>query len=309
LNNLIATPNENLDLNKCIANYLLSLQIGERMISTREIAEVFGASLGSVSTALNNLEEIGAATISRRGRLGSFLERKSYGLLWKVVENGPMVIALTLPTFSKSEGLATAIYSLLDQANIEAYLIFIRGSFNRLKALRNNRCHAVVMSELAAKELCTRDEETILTLPPKSFVIDHRVFYRVNKNRENRPLRVAIDLDSFDIKYLTELEFADSQVEFRPTTFSETDRTLDQSEVDAVISNLDHLDHLVSDAIASRPLSPRVQALIADRDTSATFIIRAGSVPTRIILKEILKPEAILEIQHKVEDKQLVPRY
>ena len=114
MNNLYGLPNENLDLLKSIANYLLSLKIGERMISTREIAEVFGASLGSVSTALNNLEEIGAVTISRRGRLGSFLEKKSYGLLWKVVENGPMVIALTLPTFSKSEGLATAIYSLLD---------------------------------------------------------------------------------------------------------------------------------------------------------------------------------------------------
>ena len=309
MNNLTALPNENLDLNKCIANYLLSLQAGERMISTREIAEVFGASLGSVSTALNNLEEVGAVTISRRGRLGSFLESKSYGLLWKVVENGPMVIALTLPTFSKSEGLATAIYSLLDQASIEAYLIFIRGSFNRLKALRNNRCHAVVMSELAAKELCGPAEEVILTLPPKSFVLDHRVFFRIHKNEESRPLRVGIDLDSFDIKYLTELEFADSQVEFCPTTFSETDRHLDQSAVDAVVSNLDHLDHLISDEIASRPLSPRVQALIGDRDTSAAFIIRAGSVATRTILKEILRPEAILEIQHRVEDLQMVPRY
>ena len=240
---------------------------------------------------------------------GRFLENKSYGLLWKVVENGPMVIALTLPTFSKSEGLATAIYSLLDQASIEAYLIFIRGSFNRLKALRNNRCHAVVMSELAAKELGGPDEEIIVTLPPKSFVLDHRVFFRVHKNDPSRPLRVGIDLDSFDIKYLTELEFAGDQVEFRPTTFSETDRHLDQSAVDAVISNLDHLDHLISDQIASRPLSPRVQALIGDRDTSAAFVIRAGSVPTRTILREIMQPEALLEIQRKVEEGQMVPRY
>jgi hypothetical protein len=120
---------------------------------------------------------------------------------------------------------------------------------------------------------------------------------------------VGIDLDSFDIKYLTELEFAGSQVDFRPTTFSETDRHLDQSAVDAVVSNLDHLDHLISDEIASRPLSPRVQGLIGDTDTSASFIIRARSSPTRIIVEEILKPAAILEIQRKVEDGLLVPRY
>jgi hypothetical protein len=302
-------PNEPADLNKSLASYLLGLREGDRLISTREMADMFGASMGSISSALNYLEEIGAATINRRGRLGSFLDQKSYGILWKNIENGPMVIALTLPSFAKSEGMATAVYTLLDNAGIETYLIFIRGSFNRLQALRNNRCHAVVMSVLAADELLGATEEVILKLPPESFVIDHRVFFRVNPKNKSRPLRVAIDTDSFDIKYLTELEFEGCEVEFYPMTFTATDSHLENSAVDAAISNMDHLDHLISKNISSRPLSPRVQAIIGNRDSSAAFIIRSGATPTRIILQEIFKPEAILEIQKKVELKQMVPRY
>lgn len=301
--------NDNVDINKLIANYLLSVGEGEQLISTRKLAEVFGASLGSISTTLNNFEEIGAVTINRRGRLGSYLQKKSYGILWGMVEKGPMVIALTLPSYPKCEGLATAIYCLLEEAGIESYLIFIRGSFNRLKALRNGRCHALIMSELTADKLCTENEEVILKLPPKSFLIDHRVFYRVNREDESKPLRVGIDLDSFDIKYLTELEFAGGNVKFIPATYSETDRHLEKSSLDAAISNLDHLDHLINNDITSRPLSSKVQALIGERDTSAVLVIRSGSIATRIVLKEILKPDEILRIQQKVVDGLMVPRY
>jgi hypothetical protein len=296
-------------LNKGLANYLLSLKEGDRLLSSRDIADLFGASLGSVSSAFSNLEENGAVTINRRGRLGSFLEKKSLGILWKIIENGPMVIALTLPSFPKSEGLATAIYSLLDNAGIETYLVFIRGSYNRIKALRNNRCHATVMSALAADSLCEGSEEIILKLPPQSFVMDHQVVYRRTSEKGSKRLRVGIDIDSFDIKYLTELEFADSDVEFCPVTFMEIDRHLDQSSLDAAISNLDYLDQRAGKEVYSRPLSPKVQELIGDRDTSATVIVRAGAVSTKTILKETLDAGAMMEIQRSVVAGLMVPRY
>jgi hypothetical protein len=308
-NTLKNISTESRELHKRLANYFIPLKEGDPLLSIREFTDLLGASLGSVSYVLNNLEEIGAVKINRRGRLGSFLEEKSLGVLWKIIEEGPLVIALTLPSFLKSEGLATAIYSLLDQASIETYLIFIRGSFNRIKALRSARCHATVMSLLAADEMCSENEEIILKLPPQSFVTDHRVFYRVAPEKRSQPLRIGIDTDSFDLKYLTELEFAGDQVEFHPMTFSETDRNLEKSSVDATISNIDHLEHLISNEISSRPLSARVQTLIGDRDTSAAFIIRTESIPVKIILQELLIPEAVLSIQQKVVDGLMVPRY
>ncbi len=300
---------ENAAFIKQMAAHLLSLEEGEQLKSTRELADEMQVSVGSISYAVNYLEQIGAAEINRRGRLGSFLEKKAPARLWKIIENAPMIVALTLPSFLKAEGLATAIYSLLDSAGFETYLTYIRGSINRVSALREGRCSAVVMSRLAAEALCTEDEEIILDLPPQSFVTDHRVFFRTQTAHPTRPLRVGIDVDSYDIKTITELEFSHQMVEFVPVPFVQIDLHLEKSAVDAAISNIDHLEHLTGRGISSRPLSPAVLDQLQGRDTCAALVVRAGAGATRQVLQDVLDAGRLLDIQQKVVDGLLVPRY
>jgi len=283
--------------------------VGEKLPSTREFAELMDASLGSISTALNYLEEIGAVTINRRGRLGSFLESKSLGILWNIIENGPLVIAQTLPSFKKCEGLATAMYSLLRNAGVEVYFTFIRGSINRFNALKSGQCHAAIMSELAAEELIGKNEEIILRLPPETFVSGHNVFYRGKQHESSKPLRVGIDNASYDVKFLTEMEFAGMDVEYHQMSFVQIDSHLQESAVDAAISDLDHKELLSSSEISSRPLSEEVQAQLGRRNSSAAVIIRKDSDTTRIVLSEILDPEEIVQIQQQVVAGGMVPRY
>ena len=203
-----------LELDKYLANYLITLSEGEKLLNIRELAKNTGASIGSISRELNLLEDSNAISIDRRGKLGSFLKRKSLSDLWNIIEDGPMVISLTMPSYPKIDGLATALYCLLNDAHVETYLIFIRGSYNRIKALRNGHCHAAVMSVIAAEELCGRNEEIILRLPPKSFLTDHQVFFKKSKHRQSENLRVGIEYDSFDLKFLTEHEFDGIPVEY-----------------------------------------------------------------------------------------------
>jgi YhfZ C-terminal domain/Helix-turn-helix domain len=297
------------ELDRRLAGYLVSLKEGDPLLSTRELAERFEASLGSISAAVNQLEETEAVKVSRRGHLGSFLEWKSTGALWSIAEDGPLVIALTLPSFPKCEGLATGLYTLLNGAGVATYLIFLRGSYNRIKALRNGQCNAVVMSALAAEVLCDEGEEVILTLPPRSFVEEHMLFFRQNSEKLDRPLTVGVDPESYDVKYLTELEFADYEVNLQPMTFTQIDLHLEDSSVDAAITNGDFRERLINKGFACRPLSPKVKALVGERYTSATLVIPAGSGPTKAVLQEILDPAQILEIQQKVVDGLMVPRY
>ena len=53
----MANINNNLlectELDQCLAKYLLVLDAGEKIPSTREFAELMDASLGSISTAMN----------------------------------------------------------------------------------------------------------------------------------------------------------------------------------------------------------------------------------------------------------------
>jgi hypothetical protein len=119
-----------------------------------------------------------------------------------------------------------------------------------------------VISVLAAEESISQAEQEILRLPAESFVTDHRVYYRRGRQSPDRPLRVGLDHDSFDLVYLTELEFNDGNVEFCELPFIQIDRYLEKSSVDAAISNIDHIERLISDEIASRPLSARVPGLL-----------------------------------------------
>lgn len=309
MSNLYNLSNECTELDKGLAGFILSLKVGDKLPSTRTFAELMDASLGSISSSLNYLEEVGAVTIQRRGRLGSYLENKSLGILWNIVENGPLVIAQTLPSFKKCEGLATAIYSMLRNNGVEVYFNFIRGSINRMNALRSGQCHAAIMSELAADELIGSKEEVLLRLPPQTFVTGHNVFYRGIKGKSSEPMRVGVDNASFDVKYLTELEFDGREVEYHQMSFVQIDSHLQESAVDAAISDLDHQALQNSDEISSRPLSPEVQAKLGERNSSAAVVIRKDSNTTRIVLSEILDTDEIVRTQQLVVDGKLVPRY
>lgn len=296
------------DLTRSLAGYLLLLAEGDQILSIRDLASQFDASIGSISVAINDLEEAGAVAIRRRGRLGSFLQQKSVGALWSVAGDGPMVIALTLPSFPKCEGLATALYSLLNSAGVETYIIFMRGSVNRINAVRHGQCHATVLSKLAADELCTEDEEVVLCLPARSFVEEHRVFFRPDSNVDSRSLIVGYDPESVDVKYLTELEFGKKHVKYQEMTFTQIDLHLEDSSVDAAITNGDFAEQLTNKGFMSRPLSPHTRAVLGDEYTSATLVTRAGSM-AKAVLQEVLQPAKVLAIQEEVMSGRTVPRY
>ena len=92
------------------------------------------------------------------------------------------IIALPLPSNLRGQGLATAVKTVLEEAGIDTFLTFARESRNRLRALREGRCHIVVMSALAAA--ISRDADLRVTeLPVQTFAEERRVFLAQPKSR------------------------------------------------------------------------------------------------------------------------------
>jgi hypothetical protein len=296
------------DLQVNLAEYLIDFEKGRRLPSIREISASTHMSVGAVSTALNALQDMGAVKIQKRGHMGSVVDELYLGELWNLVEQGPLVVALTLPMHSRFEGLATGIKRALEKSGIEAYLIFIRGSRTRLKALKENRCHVSVMSGLAADELSGTEHEILLRLPPGSWISGYSIFYR-SPAAEQGKLRVAIDPDSFDHKRLTELEFAGQEVEFRSAPFVQFSRLLKSGEVDAILWTMDQEESYLGPDINHRPLSDRVMELVGEKSISATFVARADNTPIRAVIRSAIKAGEITEIQKKVISGQMIPEY
>lgn len=302
-------PSSSKELESMLASQLIQFNEGQRLPSIRELAGLTGMSIGAVSKALNSLEQSGAVTIERRGRLGSVVMALSLGELWDRIEAVPLVIAMTLPMHRRFEGLVTGVKMALERAGIAAYLIFIRGSRTRLKALRENRCHVAIVSGLAADELCTPEQETMLTLPPRSWLADYYIFYRASLTENPGLQRVAVDPDSFDHKRLTELEFSRQEVVYRSTPFVQFPRLLKNGEVDAVMWTSDQEEAFTGAGILRRPLSKQVMDLVGEKSISAAFIARRGNEVMRAILEATIKAEEIMEIQKRVVSGELIPEY
>jgi YhfZ C-terminal domain len=264
--------------------------------------------LASIHVAMGRLEEAGAIKVQTRGRLGAFLVERSVGRLWATAENGPLVIALPLASSPRYEALATAIKQLLTNAGLEVFLIFVRGSRQRLQAVRDGRCHLTVMSSFAAAELCGPQDAVVVELAPDSYNTGHRVFY-LAAHPDPHPIRVIVDRHSADQQLLTALEFSAADVTLVPAMPAQISRLLAHGQADAAVWTTDEMQVGRPDGILDRPLRPDVREQIGDRMTRAALVGRAIDAAVMRAVTVPIQSAAVAQIQLDVLAGQVVPEY
>lgn len=278
-----------------------------RVPTVRELVHEHRSSLASIHAAISRLEAAGAIELERRGRLGAFLVSRSIGPLWTAAEGGPLVVSLPLASSQRYEALATAIKQLLTKEGLEVFLIFVRGSRQRLQAVREGRCHLAVMSSFAAAELCGPEDRMVLQLGPNSYNTGHRVF--CSPAELHQPMRVIVDRHSADQQLLTALEFGEGGVELLPAMTGQITRLLTNGQADAAVWTSDEMQATRLEGILDRPLAESVRARVGDSDTRAALVGRAGDADLLSALLAHVAPAEVARIQHEVMSGQLVPEY
>ncbi len=296
------------EINRQLAAYFLSLEPGINIDSVRDLAGSMNASIGLISESISRLEELGAIEIDRRGQLGSFLVCQSVGKLWAAAINQPLVIAHTLPSNRRYEGLATALKKAFNDVGVEAYFIFVRGSRTRLNALRENRCHIAIVSQFAAEGLRSRTEEIAATLSAGSFVKSHQVFFRSDA-KNNQPIKVAIDPDSYDQTQLSNIEFKDQPIDFHKITFMSIHHYLAEKKVDMAIWTEEDMENQLGTTISMQPLSKKTIEIVGDRNTKAALVTRVNDHATRALIQKVVNAADIDEIQQAVISGSIIPEY
>jgi len=288
--------------------FLTTPEPPSRLPTIRDLARDHHSSLASIHVAMGRLEEAGGIVVETRGRLGAFLVDRSIGRLWAIAESGPLVIALPLASSPRYEALATAIKQLLTNAGLEVFLIFVRGSRQRLQAVRDGRCHLTVMSSFAASELCGPEDALVLELAPDSYNTGHRVFYAAAEP-DPHPLRVIVDRHSADQQLLTALEFNGADVTLVPAMPAQISRLLANGQADAAVWTVDEMQVGRPEGILDRPLSPAVREQIGDRMTRAVLVGRALDASVMRAVTAPIESAAIAQIQLDVLAGRVVPEY
>ena len=288
--------------------FLGAFEAGSRLPTVRALAREHSSSNSSVHAAIGRLEQGGAIEIETRGRAGAFLVRRSIDRLWAMTKTGPLVIALPLASSPRYEALATAIKQIMTNADLEVILMFVRGSRQRLQAVREGRCHLAAMSSFAASELSSADDAVVVELLPNSYNTGHRVFYTPSGESAS-PLRVVVDRHSADQQLLTALEFEDREVVTLPAMTAQIARMLEGGQADAAVWTIDEMQSRWPAGVLDRPLSPTVRERIGDRDTRAVLV---GSAVDAAVLRAVggtLDPAQVERIQLDVLAGRMVPEY
>jgi len=257
---------------------------------------------------MGRLEDVGAIRVETRGRLGAYLVDRSVGRLWATAENGPLVISLPLASSPRYEALATAVKQLLTSAGLEVFLIFVRGSRQRLQAVRDGRCHVTVMSSFAASELCGPEDSVLVELGPDSYNTGHLVYY-TGSNPDPHPLRVIVDRHSADQQLLTALEFDGPDVTLVPAMPAQIARLLASGQADAAVWTIDEMQVGRPSGILDRPLSAPVRQKIGDRMTRAVLVGRATEAATLRAVTASIESGDVAAIQLDVLAGRVVPEY
>jgi len=281
-----------------------------RLPTVRELARQQHSSLSSIHFAISRLEETGAVEIESRGRSGAFMIGRSLSRLWTVAENGrPLIIALPLASSPRYEALATAIKQILTRESLEVFLVFVRGSRQRLEAVRDGRCHLAVMSAFAAAELRGPTDSVVVELPPLTYNTGHRVFFKPTADDEPQPLRVIIDRHSADQQLLTAMEFAGQDVRLVPAMGPQIARMLAEGLGDAAVWTIDEMRVRWPEGVLDRPLSPAIMEQLGDRDTRAVLVGRAAGAAVLEAITAPIDGDEVERIQLDVMAGRVVPEY
>lgn len=291
-----------------LARDLLPRKVGDRIPSISEYQEQFQVARGTVQNALNYLTEQGAVRLNRRGHLGTFIEALDYPKLQECSFHRELLGSMPLPYSLCYQGLATALFEVLDTYTFN--LVYARGSESRLKLLSSGVCQFTVCSRYAAEEAirCHNDIEIAVDLGPGTYLTSHVLVFRdPDKSRIESGMRVAYDRASLDHRHLTEMLTAGIRnVEYVDLKAHQTVKAIRSGEIDAGVWNLDEIMESGYPGLNVVPIQ-----LLADapKFSTAVLVTKRGDETLAQLLRQHAQPEAILSIQQAVREGRLAADY
>jgi hypothetical protein len=298
-----------------LAGVLLGLAAGDRLEPVQEQATRLAASVGTIQAALEYIQSLGAAQIEARGRLGSFVVRLDYPLLWDLALHRAILGALPLPYSRRFEGLATGLRQQFASAALELNLRFLRGSKRRLEAVATRECDWTLASAFAADSAAARGlaVQVAARLGPQTYMAGHTLLTRgqaplaPGDDGLRDGMRVGADPQSDDHLYLVSSLARGHTVELVEIEYSQGLRLLHSGAIDATVWSDEDLPATLGALRAASIDLQREPALAALSE--AALVVVSGDRAITHLLGAVLKRKALLAIQAEVVAGKRLPAY
>lgn len=294
-----------------IARELFDWPLGAQIPRVADYARRLGVGNGTVQEALHVLSEVGAIRLESRGHHGTFLVEIDRKQTRAVAGLGGLLGSMPLPYSRRYEGLATALYEVAAQREMPLSLNYMRGGVARLDALSRGKVDFTVVSAMAYDlGQRTQEELTLIALLPEgSYVGDHALLLAdPEASAIADGMVVGVDPNSVDQVELTRAECEGRRVSLVEAPYTILLERLLRHEIDAVVWNADEVQ-VRHPRISVRPLQAEASTRLSRRHTRAAVVARADRPGMVELLREVLDPQRLTEVQAEVLAGRRLPSY
>lgn len=291
-----------------IAENLLGFKEGDRIATVAEYAERFKAARGTVQSSLKLLEDSGAISLESRGHLGTYLIRASYDLLCGFAGMDHIMGVMPLPYSKLYEGLATGLYNVVKNREINLSLAYMRGAERRITALEKGKYDFAIVSKLAAAQgiAIGKNIEIAMEFGRYSYVNEHVLVFSDNCKKDiEKGMKIGLDRTSIDHYLLTIDQCCKSEVELIEMPYNQIISKLLSREIDAAVWNIDE----IMEKKISLKYYPLKENIFEGDDTEAVMIIRKDNDLMKKITQLFINSKVVCEYQKMVIRGELVPNY
>lgn len=289
---------------RTIALEVMSMRQGGRLPPVQVLASKTGVGNGTVAAALETLEAANAIVLEAKGRLGTYVQKIDYALLWQLSGSSSFSVALPLPYTLRYEAMATALQESFLNAKLPISLIFIRGANERAKAVREGRADAAVVSAFAANHLF--DLVTVTNFGMYTYVSGHGIIIKKGKTVEDSNLRLAVDQSSIDQAELSRKYFPEvSESQIVTVSYHKLYELIEIGEIDAAVWNMDELSKFISPNVEVM----RLPETTSQDNTAATLIAAPKGRGSTAVVEDIVSDKRLLETFNEVLSGSRRPTY
>lgn len=274
-----------------VATDLIRREIGSRVPSKLEYARQIGVGVGTVHKALNYLETQKGAELRARGHLGTYLTKKTIGILWRHIRDNPVRIVVGPAHAAEFSGLERGILRAFEKLGIATTIHHSHGSSARAKAIKSGEFDLGFVSKFAYQQEFNHRTTQAISLGEFTYY-QPRSLLRLTRNTDRKmtPLRVGLDPSSLDHEGLTRLIFDGGQedVEVVDCSYEHIPTALLAGHIDTAVWH----EATLGVPLEALPLSvqPLDNCISANelRDISAAQLVSVGNSPvTSAILPQI----------------------
>ncbi len=290
-----------------LAREFLKYHVGDKIPTVSELSETFDLARGTVQNAVKLLQQSDAIRIESKGHVGSYLVKKNTTILLEFAGISSIVGVMPLPYSKRYEGLASGLLVTMENHyNIPASMAFMRGSKNRISMLISNRYDFAIVSRTAAEEMIAEHDNILIVMSfgEYSYLSEHVIIFKNDKLKEIQDgMRVGVDYDSIDQRYLTEKVCEGKNVQFVSIDYSRILERVLHGDIDAAIWNKDEImDKFIK-------VNYRELKGFGTTANEAVMVVSKSEPELVPLLQNIIDPTTVVNIQKLVLEGKITPSY